>query len=134
MNNDFHVFRFSKKTIWKICVGYTVHMLMIVLQYFYNFIYVQCLFLLSGRMAYFWKRSYRKNQRHHSWRVRKRPLGEVGSYMVQGSSEPRVVCPSVYLLTIFFKISTLDIFYIRHFISFMWLSIFNLQKNDADQF
>ena len=30
------------------CVGYTVHMLMIVLQYNYNFINVQCTFFHAG--------------------------------------------------------------------------------------
>ena len=97
MNDDCYVFRSSKKTIWKMCVGYTVHLLMIVLQYFYNFINVQCPFLLSDRMAYFWKGSYRKKQRDGLQRVRKRSLRKVVLYMTQGYSEA-MYCLAICML------------------------------------
>ena len=53
-------FKFLKLSIWKMCVGYTVHMMMIVLRWFHNFINVQYSFFLAVRTVYFWTGKYRK--------------------------------------------------------------------------
>ena len=105
------------------CAGYTVHMMMIVLQQFYNFINVQYPLFLAGRMAYIWKRRYRKKQRDDLQRGGIRPSRKL-CHMAERLSKACIVCPYVCQLKTFLKISILDV---SNFFC-MWLRIFNLQK------
>ena len=55
VNDDYYVLRSSKK--YEKCVfGYTVHMLMVILQHLYNFINAQCPFLYFRQDGLFLKR------------------------------------------------------------------------------
>ena len=82
MNDDCYVLSSSSHQFEKMCAGYTVHIMMVVLQ-FYNFINVQYPLFFAGRMAFYLKREVQKKAEGQFTKRRDKTPYETMSYVTR---------------------------------------------------